>query len=107
MENKNILLFSVGSLQYSIPFFLEVFFKKISKISKLNLFVSEPVSLKFINEGTEISDYRGSASFSHNYQKYSSSLNIIENIIIKPYDESHVSHVDTGHYFMHAATYKS
>ena len=49
ISNKNIILFSVGSLQYVNPFFLEELFLKIREYQMINLFIGEPVSLPFID----------------------------------------------------------
>jgi len=70
LYNKNIILFSFGSLQYVNPFFLKEFFLKLNKIKKLNLFIEEPVSLNFIDHDKLISDNRANISFSHRYNEY-------------------------------------
>ena len=49
VSDKNIILFSSGSLQYVNPFFLEEFFSILRNYKILNLFISEPVSLLFID----------------------------------------------------------
>ena len=69
----------------------------------LNLFISEPVSLLFIDNNKLISDNRGNISFSHRYDKYAknSNLSIIENQVIRPYSDDHKQHRHTGHFYLH------
>jgi hypothetical protein len=100
ISDKNIILFSSGSLQYVNQFFLEEFFSKIKNYKNLNLFISEPVSLLFIDNNKLISDYRGSTSFSHRYDEYAknSNLSIIENQVIRPYSADDKQHGQTGHF---------
>lgn len=100
--DKNIILFSSGSLQYVNPFFLEEFFLKLRNYINLNLFISEPVSLLFIDNNKLISDNRGNISFSHRYDKYaeSSNLNIIVNQVIRPYSTDDKQHGQTGHFYL-------
>lgn len=100
IADKNIILFSSGSLQYVNPFFLEEFFSKIKNYKNLNLFVSEPVSLLFLDNSSLISEYRGNISFSHRYDEYAkkSGFNIIENKIIRPYSIDDKQHRHTGHF---------
>jgi hypothetical protein len=100
ISNKNIILFSNGSLQYVNPFFLEEFFSKLKNYKNLNLFISEPVSLLFIDNNKLISDNRGNISFSHRYDKYAknSNLSIIENQVIRPYSTDNKQHSQTGHF---------
>ena len=99
ISEKNIIIFSSGSLQYVNPFFLEEFFQKIKNYKNLNLFISEPVNLLFIDNNKLISDNRGNISFSHRYDKYAknSNLNIIENQVIRPYSTDDKQHGQTGH----------
>ena len=103
ISNKNIILFSSGSLQYVNPFFLEEFFLKIKNYKNLNLFINEPVNLLFIDNNKLISNYRGSISFSHRYDKYAknSNFNIIENQVIRPYSMNDKQHSQTGHFDLH------
>jgi len=100
ISEKNIILFSSGSLQYVNPFFLEEFFQKIKNYKNLNLFISEPVSLLFIDNNKLISDNRGNISFSHRYDEYAknSNLSIIENQVIRPYSSDDKQHSQTGHF---------
>ena len=100
ISNKNIILFSSGSLQYVNPFFLEEFFSKIKNYKNLNLFISEPVNLLFIDNLNLISDNRGDISFNHRYDKYArnSNFNIIENQVIRPYSTDDKQHGQTGHF---------
>ena len=87
ISDKNIILFSSGSLQYVNPFFIEEFFSKVKNYKNLNLFISEPVNLLFIDNLNLISDNRANISFSHRYDKYAKKLGftIIENKVIRPY----------------------
>ena len=100
---KNIILFSSGSLQYVNPFFLVEFFSKIKNYKNLNLFINEPVNLLFIDNNKLISDYRGNISFSHRYDKYAknSNLNIIVNQVIRPYSKDDGDYHDVGHFDLH------
>ena len=103
ISEKNIILFSSGSLQYVNPFFLEEFFQKIKNYKNLNLFISEPVSLLFIDNNKLISDNRANISYSHRYDKYAknSNFNIIENQVIRPYSTDDKQHGQTGHFDLH------
>ena len=98
-------MFSHGSLQYVNPFFLEEFFLKIRKYKKLNLFLSEPVSLLLIDNNKIISDNRSNISFSHHYDEYArnSGANIIENKAIRPYLKDDKQHGQTGHFYLHTS----
>ena len=107
ISNKNIILFSVGSLQYVNPFFLEELFLKIREYQMINLFIGEPVSLPFIdNKKKIISKYRRKTSFSHRYDEYAknSGLNIISSRVIRPYtkNDSHKYNV-TGFFDLHVS----
>ena len=103
ISEKNIILFSSGSLQYVNPFFLVEFFSKIKNYKNLNLFISEPVSLLFIDNSNLISDNRSNISFSHRYDDYAknSNFNIIENQVIRPYSPDDKQHGHTGHFDLH------
>ena len=105
ISEKNIILYSSGSLQYVNPFFLKEFFSKIKNYKNLNLFISEPVSLLFIDNNKLISDYRGKISFSHRYDEYAknSNLNIIENQVIRPYLADDKQHGQTGRLYLQIA----
>ncbi len=103
ISDKNLILFSNGSLQYVNPFFLKEFFSKIKNFKNLNLFISEPVSLLFIDNLNLISDNRSTISFSHRYDKYAKNSNftIIENQVIRPYSMDDKKHGRTGHFDLH------
>jgi hypothetical protein len=101
INNKNIILFSIGSLQYVVPYFLKNFFLSILKIKNLNLFICEPVKLSFIDKNKEFSEYRGKASYSHLYEKYSLKFKTIEKKIIRPYEKSQRANKDVGTSFLH------
>jgi len=106
ISEKNIILFSIGSLQYVNPFFMEEFFSKIKTYKNLNLFISEPVSLLFIDNNKLISENRGNISFSHRYDEYAKNLNlsIIENQVIRPYSIDDKQHHQTGHFELHVSS---
>lgn len=103
ISDKKIILFSSGSLQYVNLFFLKEFFSKIKNYKNLNLFISEPVSLKFIDNSDLISHHRGNTSFSHPYNQLVKKLdiNIVESKLIKPYAEDDKQHCNTGHFYLH------
>ncbi len=104
ISDKNIILFSSGSLQYVNPFFLEEFFSKKKNYKNINLFINDPVSLSFINNSSLFSVYKGNTSFSHRYDEYAQKLglNIIESKVIQPYSADDKQHYDTGHFYLHA-----
>jgi len=103
ISEKNLILFSSGSLQYVNPFFLEEFFSKTKIYKNLNIFISEPVNLLFIDNSNLISDNRSNISFNHRYDKYAknSNFNIIENQVIRPYSKNDTQHCQTGHFDLH------
>ena len=103
ISDKNIILFSSGSLQYVNPFFLEEFFLKIKNYKNLNLFINEPVNLSFIDDSSLMSVHRVNTSFSHRYDEYAknSNFNIIESQVIRPYLKDHKIHSQTGHFNLH------
>ena len=106
ISDKNIILFSSGSLTYVNPFFLKEFFSKIKNYKNLNLFISEPVSLLFIDNNKLISDNRAIISFSHRYDEYAknSNLNIIESQVIRPYSTDDKQFGQTGHLDLQVST---
>ena len=106
ISDKNIILFSSGSLQYVNLFFLEEFFSKIKNYKNLNLFIGEPVSLLFIDNSSLISDNRSYISFSHRYDEYArnSNFNIIENQVIRPYSTDDKQHGHTGTFYLQVST---
>ena len=101
LENKNIILFSIGSLQYVVPFYLKDFFSKINKFNNINVFINEPVDLRFIDLNKDLSSYRGKTSFSHMYRRYAEKFEIIEEKIIRPYDKEDKIKKNTGQYYLH------
>ncbi len=104
IENKVLILFSSGSLQYVNPHYLKVFFNKINKYDNLSLFLLEPTRLSFIDDSKKMSDNRGNISFSHRYDEYVNEVKIkvIEKQIIRPYAKNTPIHNDTGHYYLHS-----
>tara|TARA_Y100000739_G_scaffold200175_1_gene184206 strand:+ start:153 stop:1091 length:939 start_codon:yes stop_codon:yes gene_type:complete len=106
ISNKNLIIFSDGSLQYVNPFFLDEFFLKIKNYKMLNLFISEPVNLKFYyNEKNLMSKSRTNISFSHRYDDYAkkSKNNIIENLLIEPYSKDD-EHGEVGSSYLHVSS---
>ena len=103
ISDKNIILFSCGTLQYVNPSFLKEFFLKLRKYQKLNFFALEPISLSFIDDNKKISDHRVNISFSHRYDEYvrNSNANIAEFQVIRPYSKDDKRHGDTGHLYLH------
>ena len=101
LKNKKIIIFSIGSLQYVVPFYLKDFFSKIGKFNNINLFINEPVDLRFINLNKDLSSYRGKTSFSHMYSKYAEKFEIIEEKVIRPYSKEDKNHKYTGQYYLH------
>ena len=105
ISDKNIILFSVGSLQYVNPFFLEEFFLKIKQFKKINLFINDPIKLSFIEKNKDIiSDYRWNSSFSHRYDEYARKFGskIIESKIIRPFLKEDKRHSNTGIFYLHS-----
>ena len=43
----------IDSLQYVIPYFLQVFFKKLNILEKFDLFIQEPVDLNILNQNND------------------------------------------------------
>ncbi len=101
LSDKNIILFSIGSLQYVIPFYLEQFFFKIKKIKNLNLFICDPVKLSFVDENKNYSDYRGNSSYTHIYEKYASEFVVLKKKVIRPFENSNTPNRDVGTYYLH------
>ena len=101
ISEKNIILFSSGSLQCVNPFFLEEFFSKIKNYKNINLFIRESISLSFMKK-REMSAHRSNISFSHRYDEYAkkSGLKIIENKVIRPYLADDMKQRDTGHFYL-------
>ena len=105
IKDKNILLFSIASLQYVLPNYLKNFFSSIKDIKNLNLFICEPVKLSFIDKDKDFSEYRGKASFTHLYDKYASGFKIIKKKIIRPYLNLKSLKKDIGTYYLHIKNY--
>ncbi len=106
LTNKKLILFSIGSLQYVVPFYLKQFFSKVKNFRDLNLFICEPIKLSFIDNNTDCSQYRGKSSYSHNYKKYAFKFNTLEKRIIRPYENTEYHFKDTGTYYLHLANNK-
>jgi hypothetical protein len=103
LENKKIIIFSNGSLQYVVPGFLNQFFKKISQVNDIHIFLSEPISLSFFDSDKKFSEYRGATSFSHNYINYIESLKVVETNVKRPYSKKDPSK-DIGHFYIHLSS---
>lgn len=79
-KDKIKIILGKGSLQYETPAGINIFFEKISKIQNIYLSISQPVSLRFMNNYTNkdfLSSYRGSFSFNHNYHLISKKYNML------------------------------
>ena len=102
LEAKRIILFSNGSAQYVVPYFLNIFFSKIKLHKNLILFLSEPIDLRFIKTSGGLSQQRGNISFSHNYKHHAqkNNLKIIKEQIIEPHPKDDLVHKYTGHYYL-------
>jgi len=96
LQDKDVILFSVGLLQYIHNYFLNVFFKKINNLKKFNLFIQEPVATDFLFKNKK-SENRWKSSFSHNYEFFAKDYKIIKKIILQPYEEKKKN---VSHYFI-------
>lgn len=103
IQNKIIIIFSSGTLQYVNPHFLIDFFNQLKRFKNINLFLNEPISLLFIDNSNLIYKSRGNISFNHRYDSYCNDFNIIEKKILRPYAKDDILHKDTGHYFLHVS----
>lgn len=103
IQNKIIIIFTSGTLQYVNPHFLIDFFNQLKRFKNINLFLNEPISLLFIDNSNLIYKSRGNISFSHRYDSYCNEFNIIEKKILRPYAIDDIFHKDTGHYFLHVS----
>ena len=103
ISKKNIIIFSVSSLQYVNPLFLNDFFSKLKKFNNINLFICEPVSLSFLNNKKLMNSHRDNISFSHRYDELAKRLDfkIIEKKIITPFSVDDKVHGDTGNFYLH------
>ena len=106
LSQKRIIIFSIGSLQYINPFYLDIFFLKIKNYKTIDLFISESVSLKFMDQTELLSKSLGKAKYSHRYDIYAKNYNlkIISKQIIKPYLKTDKKHHDTGHFDLHISS---
>lgn len=64
IQDKIIIIFTSGVLQYVNPHFLIDFFNQLKKFKNINLFLNEPISLSFIENSNLIYKSRGNISFS-------------------------------------------
>ena len=97
LHNKKLILISIGSLQYVIPHFLQVFFEKLNTLEKFDLFIQEPVDLNILDLNNDFkSESRGKSSFTHNYKLYSKKYNLIKFKIVRPY-----IHKNVGNCYLH------
>ena len=104
IQNKIVIIFSSGSLQYVNPNFLIDFFNELKKFKNMNFFLYEPISLSFIKNSNAIYKSRGNISFSYRYDQYCKDFKIIEKKLLTPYAKNNILHKDTGHYFLHILT---
>lgn len=98
-DSKNLIIFSIGSLQYVNPFFLKKMHSNLTKKfnKKINLFINEPI-LNFKNkDSTNESLCKGSFSFSHNYDGYFKKFKLKKKLIISPYSDSENNYIK--HYY--------
>ena len=103
LEAKRIILFSYGSTQYVVPYFVNIFFSKIKFHKNLILFLNEPIDLRFFKTSeVAIKQQRGNISFSHNYKQHAqkNNLKIIKEQIIEPHSKDDPVHKYTGHYYL-------
>lgn len=87
-ENRPVVLFSSGSLQYVHPLHVDLFFKRASALSKLRFYILEPSSeLKCNPLALEGSMPRGNFSWVHNYKYYAEKYGISTKKaeLIRPY----------------------
>ena len=101
IESKNIIIFSNGSLQYVLPFFLKDFFQKIGKIKNVNIFINEPFDQNLYPLKNILSKYSGSLKFSHDYDKYAKDLKILDKRIIKLFTKNNLNYSDASTYYLH------
>jgi len=101
IESKNIIIFSNGSLQYVLPFFLKDFFQKIGKIKNVNIFINEPFDQNLYPLKDILSKYSGSLKFSHDYDKYAKDLKILDKRIIKLFTKNNLNYSDASSYYLH------
>ena len=103
LYNKKVILFSRGSLQYVNPYFLELFFSKLSAVRDLNLFICDTIDLDFLENQKKIkSNQRFDIVFNHRYEDYLSNSNkVIKNEIIKPFSEEDINNFNIGLTYLH------
>lgn len=63
----NMVIFVSGSLQYVQPEHVEIFFRDLGQVKNVDLFVSEPVFVSHLADGSK---YRGDFAYTHNYKYY-------------------------------------
>lgn len=103
IKKEKIVLFSLGSLQYVNPYFLQIFFLKLKSLANFDLFICEPISMSSLKDKRNKSTYRQDITFSHNYSLYFSKddFEIIEKKIISIQSMKNKKHRDSGNYFLH------
>jgi len=103
-KDKNIVIFSSGSLQYVQPEHIEIFFNSISDYPAKILLLEPGNDSQDNPEKIEGSLWRTNFSYTHNYRYYGEKAKIktIKCKIIKPYspgDKGFSIHKNTIHYF--------
>lgn len=103
LYDKKVIIFSVGSLQYVNPDFLELFFNKLNILQDLNLFICDQVSIDFMdNHLNTKSSHRFDIVFNHRYKAYAgSNSKIIKNQIIRPHSKEDNKNFDVAHTYLH------
>ena len=102
LYNKKVIIFSIGSLQYVNPYFLEIFFSKLQNVKDLDLFILDTIDLEFIKNQTNLkSKHRNDIVYNHRYADYVKNNQIIKNKVIEPYSKNDNKNKNTAHTFLH------
>jgi len=109
MEDKQVLVYSSGSLQYVQSEHMTVFFNSLSKFANLKIVISEPGNdSKGKPDKIKTSIFRGNFSYTHDYKWYAekSGIETVKCEIIRPYYpyEDFPMHENTVHYFYYGKT---
>ena len=102
-NNKPVLVFASGSLNYVQPEHLTIFFNSLAKFLNLKIFLHEPGSeSKGKPDEIKTSIYRSNFSYTHDYKWYAeeSGIETVKCEIIRPYYpyENFPNYKDTVHY---------